>query len=210
MTKIALDYEQLSDMELARLVVRRDANAVRVITGRNNQRLYRAAWSVLRDRAEAEEVVQDAYLKSFTAMTNFAGASSLSTWLTRIVINQALERKRTAERRERLLREQSVPDLDDYREKLMAGSETQQSPEAESPACGTGGMLSVSEAYIREHNNKAHLTLFGQDYNVEAYAICCSDMLIKDELVDNIIHGDTLGDGKTSDGHAQALRCLFG
>jgi type I restriction enzyme M protein len=38
------------------------------------------------------------------------------------------------------------------------------------PACGTGGMLSVSEAYIREHNNKAHLTLFGQDYNAEGRA----------------------------------------
>jgi type I restriction enzyme M protein len=70
------------------------------------------------------------------------------------------------------------------------------------PACGTGGMLSVSEEYIREHNNKAHLTLFGQDYNAEAYGICCADMLIKDEPVDNIVHGDTLGDGKTSDGHA--------
>jgi len=70
------------------------------------------------------------------------------------------------------------------------------------PACGTGGMLSVSEEYIREQNPQAHLTLFGQDYNDEAYAICCSDMLIKDEPVDNIIPGDTLGDGKTSDGHA--------
>lgn len=70
------------------------------------------------------------------------------------------------------------------------------------PACGTGGMLSVSEQYIREQNPQAHLTLFGQDYNDEAYAICCSDMLIKDEPVDNIVPGDTLGDGKTSDGHA--------
>ena len=69
------------------------------------------------------------------------------------------------------------------------------------PACGMGGMLSVSEAYIREQNDRAHLTLFGQDYNAEAFAICCADMLIKDEPVDNIIHGDTLGDGKTSDGH---------
>jgi type I restriction enzyme M protein len=69
------------------------------------------------------------------------------------------------------------------------------------PACGTGGMLSVSEEYIREHNDKAHLTLFGQDYNGEAYAICCADMLIKDEPIDHIVHGDTLGDGKTSDGH---------
>ena len=70
------------------------------------------------------------------------------------------------------------------------------------PTCGTGGMLSVSEEYIREQNPQAHLTLFGQDYNDESYAICCSDMLIKDEPVDNIIPGDTLGDGKTSDGHA--------
>ncbi|AWO95298.1 SAM-dependent DNA methyltransferase [Bradyrhizobium diazoefficiens] len=69
------------------------------------------------------------------------------------------------------------------------------------PTCGTGGMLSVSEEYIREHNDKAHLSLFGQEYNPESYAICCSDLLIKDEPLDNIVFGDTLGDGKTSDGH---------
>jgi type I restriction enzyme M protein len=55
------------------------------------------------------------------------------------------------------------------------------------PACGTGGMLSVSEEYIRAHNADAHLTLFGQDYNPGAYAICCADMLIKDEPVNNIV-----------------------
>jgi type I restriction enzyme M protein len=54
------------------------------------------------------------------------------------------------------------------------------------PACGTGGMLSVSEEYIRDNPN-AHLELFGQDFNDEAFAICCSDLLIKDEPVDNII-----------------------
>jgi RNA polymerase sigma-70 factor, ECF subfamily len=55
-------------------------------------------------------------------MDGFAGASSLSTWLTRIVVNQALERKRTAQRRERLLRERSVTDIADHRERLMAAS----------------------------------------------------------------------------------------
>ena len=70
------------------------------------------------------------------------------------------------------------------------------------PTCGTGGMLSVSEEYIREQNPEAHLALFGQEYNPEAYAICCSDLLIKDEPLDNIVFGDTLGDGKTGDGHA--------
>jgi len=69
------------------------------------------------------------------------------------------------------------------------------------PTCGTGGMLSVSEEYIRESNPDVHLQLYGQEYNAESYAICCADLLIKDEPVDNIILGDTLGDGKTGDGH---------
>lgn len=69
------------------------------------------------------------------------------------------------------------------------------------PTCGTGGMLSVSEEYIREQNPQAHLILYGQEYNAESYAICCSDLLIKDEPIDNIHFGDTLGDGKTEDGH---------
>ena len=64
-------------------------------------------------------------------MDGFAGASSLSTWLTRIVVNQALERKRTAQRLERLLRERSVTDIADHRERLMAASEATRSPEAE-------------------------------------------------------------------------------
>jgi type I restriction enzyme M protein len=68
------------------------------------------------------------------------------------------------------------------------------------PACGTGGMLSVSEEYILGQNNRANLGLFGQEYNDESWAICCADMLIKDEETGNIILGDTLGDGKTGDG----------
>ena len=68
------------------------------------------------------------------------------------------------------------------------------------PACGTGGMLSVSEETIRAGNASANLALYGQEYNDESWAICCSDMLIKDEETDHIILGDTLGDGKTTDG----------
>ena len=68
------------------------------------------------------------------------------------------------------------------------------------PACGTGGMLSESEKLILAQNERARLALFGQDYNDESWAICCSDMLIKDEDTSNIVLGDTLGDGKTRDG----------
>ena len=68
------------------------------------------------------------------------------------------------------------------------------------PACGTGGMLSESEKLILSQNERAELALFGQEYNDESWAICCSDMLIKDEDTANIVLGDTLGDGKTGDG----------
>ncbi len=68
------------------------------------------------------------------------------------------------------------------------------------PACGTGGMLSESEKLILSQNERAKLALYGQEYNDESWAICCSDMLIKDEDTANIIFGDTLGDGKTRDG----------
>lgn len=54
------------------------------------------------------------------------------------------------------------------------------------PACGTGGMLSVAEQYIRELNQDAHPVLYGQDWNDEAWAVCRSDMLIKGEEADNI------------------------
>ena len=59
------------------------------------------------------------------------------------------------------------------------------------PACGTGGMLSVAETRLREHNSEARPMLFGQDLNDEAWAVCRADMLIKGDNADNIILGDT-------------------
>ena len=59
------------------------------------------------------------------------------------------------------------------------------------PACGTGGMLSVAEEYIRQLNSEARPHLYGQDWNDEAWAVCKADMLIKGEDADNIIQGDT-------------------
>ena len=67
------------------------------------------------------------------------------------------------------------------------------------PACGTGGMLSVAEDYLREHNSEALPHLYGQDWNNEAWAVCRSDMLIKGENAENII----LGDSFSRDGYAR-------
>ena len=59
------------------------------------------------------------------------------------------------------------------------------------PACGTGGMLSVSEEYLRELNPDARLEVFGQDYNDQAYAICGSDMMIKGQNIDHVQFGNS-------------------
>lgn len=68
------------------------------------------------------------------------------------------------------------------------------------PACGTGGILSVSENTILEQNHKAEVHLYGQEYNPESYAICGSDFMIKGEDVSKIAFGDTLGTGKVYPG----------
>ena len=65
------------------------------------------------------------------------------------------------------------------------------------PTAGTGGMLSVADEYLAEHNKDARLTMFGQELNDESYAICKADMLIKGQDISNIKAGNTLSD----DGH---------
>jgi len=117
------DHRRLDDAALARLVAARDPDAVRLVTTRNNQRLFRAAWSILRNRSEAEDAVQSAYLRAFAAIDGFEARSSLSTWLTRIAVNEALGRARAARRRRAQLESASVAVLGAYREKLMQGSQ---------------------------------------------------------------------------------------
>ena len=110
-----LDYDNMGEAELVKRAIRREKLAVQTITTRHNQRLFRAAWSVLRNHADAEEALQEAYLKAFLSLETFTGQSSLSTWLTRIVINTALDRQRADNRRRTDLLRQDVAMLDEYR-----------------------------------------------------------------------------------------------
>ena len=124
------DYAAADDLALLRGFAARDPAAVRLLTERHNQRLFRAAWGILKNRSEAEDAVQSAYMRAFAAAASFEGRSSLATWLTRIAINEALGRRRAAQRRLAALDGDSVAVLDEYRDKMMRGSTFTPAPDA--------------------------------------------------------------------------------
>ena len=82
------------DTELVRRALGRDEAAVRTIMTANNRRLYRLARGILCNDGEAEDVVQETYVRAFTHLGDFRGDSSLATWLSRIAMNEALGRLR--------------------------------------------------------------------------------------------------------------------
>ncbi|HEX4986609.1 MAG TPA: RNA polymerase sigma factor [Burkholderiales bacterium] len=88
----------LPDEELARRGAAGDMLALEMLMRKHNRKLYRAARAVLRDDAEAEDALQVAYLRAFEALGSFRGEAKLSTWLTRIVVNEALMRARRRKR----------------------------------------------------------------------------------------------------------------
>ncbi|MBV8209653.1 MAG: RNA polymerase sigma factor [Burkholderiaceae bacterium] len=92
-------YVDASDAALAGMVTRGNQAAFEVVMRRYNRTLFRTARAILRDDAEAEDAVQEAYLKAYRTIENYRGDASLSTWLARIVANEALQRRRTQVRR---------------------------------------------------------------------------------------------------------------
>jgi RNA polymerase sigma-70 factor (ECF subfamily) len=86
--------EELDDLTLVECARKCNEAAFRLILERYNQRLYRVARGVLGDDTEAEDVLQESYIRAFTHLSQFRGEARLSTWLTRIVLNEALQRLR--------------------------------------------------------------------------------------------------------------------
>jgi RNA polymerase sigma-70 factor (ECF subfamily) len=84
----------LTDAALVARAVKRDPDAMRTIMRRYNRRLYRIARGILGNDAEAEDAVQSAYMHAFRGLATFRGDAMLGTWLTRIVINEALGLRR--------------------------------------------------------------------------------------------------------------------
>lgn len=88
------NIEALNDSNLVGLANEGDAAAFRAIMQRHNSRLYRIARGILGNESDAEDAVQEAYVRAFSHLAEFRGDAKLSTWLTRIVMNEALGRLR--------------------------------------------------------------------------------------------------------------------
>lgn len=90
----AVRIEDLDDAALLERAQQRDGAAFWLIIKRHNQRLHRVARAVLDDDTEAEDVLQETYIHAFTHLSEFRAEARLSTWLTRIALNEALGRRR--------------------------------------------------------------------------------------------------------------------
>src|SRR5215211_3745263 len=124
------DVSHYTDTELVDLVRGGDGDAFRGIMQRYNQRLYRVARGVVRDEAEAEDVVQEAYVRAFAGLPGFRGEAGLSTWLTRIVLNEALGRMRRRRPTEKLDVVDQEAQTGDSRVIMFPGVDSAPNPEA--------------------------------------------------------------------------------
>lgn len=94
---------QGSELELASRAAHGDGAAMEAIMRRHNRTLYRAARSILKSDSEAEDAVQEAYVRAYQALPGFRGEANLGTWLTRIAVNEALARLRRRRRDDKVV-----------------------------------------------------------------------------------------------------------
>jgi RNA polymerase sigma-70 factor (ECF subfamily) len=119
----------LSDVDLVRRIAGHDPAAFELLMRRHNQSLYRTARSIVKDDAEAEDVLQDAYLLVFRGIESFRGDAQLSTWLTRIVVNSAIAKLRKSSRWAEVIRLDGDMGQHNGAEEVSMSAEGLESPE---------------------------------------------------------------------------------
>jgi RNA polymerase sigma-70 factor (ECF subfamily) len=118
--------EAPADEDLVAAIRRGETSAFEKLMRRYNQRLFRAARALLRDDAEAEDVVQETFVRAFRHLEEFEGRSRVATWLTRIAVNEALVRLKRARRFESA--------SDDREGRMLRVESTRPGPEDETGA----------------------------------------------------------------------------
>ena len=121
--------KDLPYIEIARRIALGDADAFELLMRRCNQTLFRTASSILKDDAEVEDAVQEAYMLAYRAMGAFRGDAKLSTWLMRIVVNEAIARSRKRSRRAEIIQLSGEPEPDAEAAEVNMNGATPEQPE---------------------------------------------------------------------------------
>lgn len=125
----------LTDEEVVHRVLAGETALYEVVMRRYNTRLYRVARAILNNDGEAEDVLQDAYVRAFQHLGQFAGRAKFSTWLTRIAVHEALARQRKAKRFE------DWDAMNESKQDRIGSAPLRSDPESETAAAEMSGIL---------------------------------------------------------------------
>ena len=139
----AAETSALPDAEIVRRVRAGERALFEILMRRHNQRVYRAARAVVKDEAEVEDVMQQAYINAFTHLDQFEERSQFSTWLIRIALNEAFGRRRKMQRNESMTATQSAQD-EDHGELMDTIASPQADPERQAYAQELGRALEAA------------------------------------------------------------------
>lgn len=164
-----------TDAELIAAARAGDASAFEVIMRRNNRLLFRTARGVMADDDEAQDAVQEAYLRAFVALDSFRGEAKLSTWLARIAINVALTMQRARGRvvqMEALVDEQDLPDVPAAENLMSYRTPHEQSPEVMAERSEVRDILQTAVETLPAIYRSVFILRAIEDMSVEETAYC--------------------------------------
>ena len=159
--------EDWSDEEIVRRVVDGETALYEILMRRHNQRLYRLARAILRDDAEAEDVMQDAYVRAYQNLASFEGRAKFLTWLTRIAVHEALTRSR------RRVRFQPLDSVEESHGEIMESAASNiRSPEAQAYDRELAVVLENAVLNLSEEHRLVFMLRDVEGLNTEETAHC--------------------------------------
>lgn len=162
-----------SDIELAVSAASGDAMAFEIIVRRNNRLLFRTARGVVPDDAEAQDVVQETYLRAFTKLRSYRGDATLATWLARIAINVAITSQRKKGRLVQL-QESANTDEDPVEHAMPLHTPGHEAPDAAAERKEMGALLQAAIEDLPVIYRSVFILRAVQDLSVEDTAFCLS------------------------------------
>jgi RNA polymerase sigma-70 factor (ECF subfamily) len=158
----------LSDEQVVERVLAGETALYEVVMRRYNTRLYRVARAILRNDAEAEDVMQDAYVRAFQHLRQFGGRSKFSTWLTRIAVNEALARLHKAKRFE------EWDDMDQSKQESMGAARSTRNPESEAASGELSRLLEQAIEKLPENYRAVVMMRDVEEMSTSEAAACLS------------------------------------